>query len=411
MEDWKEYNLGELIELKNGVAFKSSEFVDHGVPVIKIKNVKPNRILVDDLSYVSQETSLNKRCFDILPTDILITMTGNRKDGGADSWVGKVALFNQTGRYLLNQRVSAIRVKDNRLVDNVYLSYLLSSWDAQLYFVNHSNSSGGQANISPDVVYNYPVALPPLSVQLEIASILKSLDDKIECNRRINENLEQQAQALFDNVLMNEELPRDKVLKDYAFINPTRSKKKGEIARYIDMSSLPTKGSFPSDWVNKPYNGGMKFQNGDTLMARITPCLENGKTAYINFLDIDEVAFGSTEYIVMAPHDGIPSELFYFLARNKDFVSYAVAHMNGSSGRQRVSATDIESYIMPNIPSDLIKQFGERAEVIMECIKTNSIENRRLAELRDTLLPRLMSGELKVQNIDLINEMLAKGIR
>ena len=197
MEDWKEYNLGELIELKNGVAFKSSEFVDHGVPVIKIKNVKPNRILVDDLSYVSQETSLNKRCFDILPTDILITMTGNRKDGGADSWVGKVALFNQTGRYLLNQRVSAIRVKDNRLVDNVYLSYLLSSWDAQLYFVNHSNSSGGQANISPDVVYNYPVALPPLSVQLEIASILKSLDDKIEVNRRINENLEQQAQALF----------------------------------------------------------------------------------------------------------------------------------------------------------------------------------------------------------------------
>ena len=140
MEEWKEYNLGQLVELKNGVAFKSSEFIEQGIPVIKIKNVKPNRILLDDLSFVSYKSSLNKKCFDIRPTDILITMTGNRKDGGADSWVGKVALFNHAGRYLLNQRVSAIRVKDNSLVDNVYLSYLLSGWDAQLYFVNHSNS-------------------------------------------------------------------------------------------------------------------------------------------------------------------------------------------------------------------------------------------------------------------------------
>jgi type I restriction enzyme S subunit len=189
MEEWKQYNLGQLVELKNGVAFKSSEFIESGIPVIKIKNVKPNRILLDDLSYVSIESSLNKKCFDILPSDILITMTGNRKEGGADSWVGKVALFNHRGRYLLNQRVNAIRVKDDRLVDYVFLSYLLSGWDAQLYFVNHSNSSGGQANISPDVVNNYIVSLPPIKIQKRIASILKALDEKIELNNRINHNL------------------------------------------------------------------------------------------------------------------------------------------------------------------------------------------------------------------------------
>lgn len=82
MEDWKKYKLGDLIELKNGVAFKSSEFIESGIPVIKIKNVKPNNILLDDLSYVSEKSSQNKKCFDILPSDILITMTGNRKDGG-----------------------------------------------------------------------------------------------------------------------------------------------------------------------------------------------------------------------------------------------------------------------------------------------------------------------------------------
>lgn len=189
MEEWKEYKLGELIELKNGVAFKSSEFLNKGIPVIKIKNVKPNSILTDDLSYVSEESSKNKKCFWIEPSDILITMTGNRKDGGSDSWVGKVALFNKKGRFLLNQRVSAIRIKEKNIVDYKYLAYLLSSWDSQLYFVNHSNSSGGQANISPTVVNEYSISLPSLHTQQKIAHILSSLDDKIELNRRINDNL------------------------------------------------------------------------------------------------------------------------------------------------------------------------------------------------------------------------------
>lgn len=188
MEQWKQYSLGDLIELKNGTAFKSSEFIENGIPVIKIKNVKPNKILLGDLCYVSEQSAINRKCFDILPSDILITMTGNRKDGSPESWVGKVALFGKYGRYLLNQRVSAIRIKRKDILNLNYLAYILSCWDAQLYFINHSNSSGGQANISPDIVYGYTVTLPSLGEQTRIAHVLKSLDDKIELNRRINDN-------------------------------------------------------------------------------------------------------------------------------------------------------------------------------------------------------------------------------
>ena len=282
----------------------------------------------------------------------------------------------------------------------------MRTYDYQRYIVGHCSGSTVK-HTSPSGIGSYIFRCPDMETQREISSILDNLDDKIEVNRRINDNLEQQAQALFDEVLMDTKLPRNRFLKDYAFVNPARSMKKGEIARYIDMSSLPTKGSFPSDWVDKPYNGGMKFKNGDTLMARITPCLENGKTAYINFLNKDEIAFGSTEYIVMAPHEGIPSEMFYFLARNEDFVSYAVAHMNGSSGRQRVSASDIENYIMPDIPTHLIEQFGMKAKAIMETIKTNSLESRRLAALRDTLLPKLMSGDINI-NVKILDKMEIK---
>ena len=259
-----------------------------------------------------------------------------------------------------------------------------------------SKTSTAVPIINKSTFADYEIEIPSLENQRRIAKVLSSLDDKIEVNRRINDNLEQRGQALFEEYVMNLNKPRTQLLSDYALINPTRTIAKGRAARCIEMSSLPTKGTFPSDWTFKEYNGGMKFRNGDTIMARITPCLENGKTAYINFLDENEVAFGSTEYIVLSAHEGFCSELLYFLARYDDFVSYAVSHMNGSSGRQRVSGNDIANYVMPEISNETMDVVSEKLHGIMEVIKNNSLESRRLAELRDALLPKLMSGDLNI---------------
>lgn len=167
------------------------------------------------------------------------------------------------------------------------------------------------------------------------------------------------------------------------------------------MADLSTRGSFPTDWRVKAYNGGGKFKNGDTIMARITPCLENGKTGYVNFLDAGQIGFGSTEYIILSTKGILPSEYFYFLARNQEFVSYAIAHMNGSSGRQRVSGVDIEKYEIRMPSKEQIEEFKSVATVAMQTILTNSLESRKLASLRDTLLPKLMSGEIDVSKIDI----------
>ena len=219
-------------------------------------------------------------------------------------------------------------------------------------------------------------------------------------NRAINDNLEQQAQALFNDMFFNNiELERYS-LSNYADINPFRNLKKNTVARFIEMSNLPTQGSFPLNWDYKLFNGGMKFTNGDTIMARITPCLENGKTAYIDFLDDNEVAFGSTEYIVFSAKEDYCPALFYFLARNQEFIDYAISHMNGSSGRQRVSGNDIANFPMPHISKDLSDKFDKIVMPIMSNIRDNSIMNRSLVLMRDTLLPRLMSGELKLNEIN-----------
>lgn len=181
------------------------------------------------------------------------------------------------------------------------------------------------------------------------------------------------------------------------------------------MADLSTTGAFPTDWRTKAYNSGVKFVNGDTILARITPCLENGKAGYINFLEQDEVAFGSTEYIVLTSKGELPSEFFYFLARNEDFISYATAHMNGSSGRQRVSGADVGNYEVRMPSEKQVSEFKEIAGKAMRVISASSIESRKLAQSRDALLPKLMSGEIDVSEVDLTqptnNHLVEKSLR
>lgn len=219
-------------------------------------------------------------------------------------------------------------------------------------------------------------------------------------NKRINDNLEQQAQLLFDNLINASDWSTTQFLSELSEINPPRKLSKGEYAPFVEMSNMPTSGSFPSRIDYKEYNGGMKFRNGDTIMARITPCLENGKAAYVNFLKENEIGFGSTEYIVLAPKKTISSSFLYFLVRNKEFVDYAVKHMNGSSGRQRVSGDTIGNYQLPILDRNKLSIFIAIADRTLSKIRQNSFEIINLAKQRDTLLPKLMFGELKINDLN-----------
>jgi type I restriction enzyme S subunit len=237
-------------------------------------------------------------------------------------------------------------------------------------------------------------------VQKRTVRVLDSINDKIALNNRINHNLEEQIQERFDSMIMSDNGLGYCQIADYVDVNPKRILKKNEPAKCVDMSYLSTTGPFPSGWETKGYNGGMKFMNGDTIVARITPCLENGKVAYVNFLDDGEVAFGSTEFIVLHAKEGVSPVFTYFLARNKSFVDYATKNMNGSSGRQRVSGETIEKYLIPVIDSDPLNEFSSYATPAMEVIRNNSFESRSLAATRDAMLPLLLSGKLSISQMN-----------
>ncbi len=139
----------------------------------------------------------------------------------------------------------------------------------------------------------------------------------------------------------------------------------------------------------------VKFRNGDILLARITPCLENGKTGFVKFLAEGEVACGSTEFIVLRGQTVSPY-FTYCLARTYDFRENAIKSMIGSSGRQRVQVSCFDDYVL-GLPSNmLLKQFDEIASNCFEQIWCLIQQNTNLANARDLLLPRQMNGEVAV---------------
>ncbi|MDV5050128.1 restriction endonuclease subunit S [Faecalibacterium duncaniae] len=298
-----------------------------------------------------------------------------------------------SGKFWVNNHAHVIQCKKG--YDIRYLCYLINLTDLSGYITGSAQPKLSQSSMNAIVL-----PMPKFEIQKEVADFIEKFDKKIQINEKINDNLQQQAFAAFDNLVANAE-NTDCNVSDYAFLNPKRALAKNQMARSIDMSRLSTSRAFPSGWEMKPFAGGMRFTNGDTLLARITPCLENGKTAFIDFLDGGEVAFGSTEYIVLAPKNDTPPEMLYCLARNPAFIDYAVKNMNGSSGRQRVSAETVGQYRLPLFDKHSLSIFREVVSPMFLKMRYNSLENMRLAELRDELLPKLMSGEIGVSNIRL----------
>ena len=277
------------------------------------------------------------------------------------------------------------------------------------------------------------IPLPSSFEQRAIAHILGTLDDKIELNRRMNETLEATARALFKSWFVDFEpvrakaegrdsgLPRPLVdlfpahlvdsdlgeipkgwklspLPEVIEVNPVRSLRKGEVAPYLDMANMPTRSHTPGRVVDRSFGSGMRFTNGDTLLARITPCLENGKVAFVDFLKDGQMGWGSTEYIVLRPKQPLPPEFAYCLVRSVEFREFAIQSMTGSSGRQRIPAQALEHFRLAVCPKSISDAFGRAVRPMFARASEAAAESRTLAILRDSLLPKLISGELRIED-------------
>ena len=387
MVEWKNVKVSELGKIVTGKTPKTSISDNYGgdIPFLTSSDDLSVKYIKKTLKTLSEKGLLEVKRALLPVNSVCVSCIG--------SDLGKVVITTEPT--VTNQQINSIVVNEEQF-DVSFVYYAMQILGKELSFISKTSTAVPIVNKSS--FSSYTIKCPPLEEQQQIAAILSALDSKINCNKETNDNLQQQAFSVFDNLIVNAE-NNDCNVSDYAFLNPKRTLSKKQMARSIDMSQLSTSGAFPSGWEMKPFNGGMRFANGDTLLARITPCLENGKTAFIDFLDDGEVAFGSTEYIVLAPKNDTPPEMLYCLARYPAFVDYAVKNMNGSSGRQRVSAETVGQYRLPSFDKHSLLLFKEVVSPMFLKMRYNSLENMRLAELRDALLPKLMSGEIDVSAV------------
>ena len=281
------------------------------------------------------------------------------------------------------------RVKDTRKILPEYLDmwFKRPEFDREAAFI----AVGGVRGSMPwEEFVKMKLPVPTIEKQLEIVNSYKAITERIALKQKINDNLEATAQAYFDSLFFDESEPNC-TLADIALVNPVRPLAKGVEARYFEMATLPTNGCIPTGDFIKPYNGGVRFINGDTLIARITPCLENGKAAYINILEDNEVAFGSTEYIVFASKGNMPSSFYYFLIRNAKFVTFALQFMNGSSGRQRVSGEELASFPLCRPSCENLEVFDKVASLVLEQMKDNTYEIQKLKQLQEVIAATISS--------------------
>ncbi|MDT0644655.1 restriction endonuclease subunit S [Zunongwangia sp. F363] len=409
-ENWKTYKLKEAANLSTGFAFKSKDYRNTGdLKVIRGKNITEGflRWGEDSRYWNFSMEKLDK--YAVEEGDIVVGMDGSK--------IGKnrAIVRSQDLPSILAQRVGRINAK-SEIAEQKFLWQLINNKIFEDY-INNVKTGTSIPHISLTQIGNFEIELPPREEQKSIASILSALDDKIELNLQMNKTLEEMAMALYkhwfvdfgpfqDGEFMDSEfgeIPKGwevKELKDLIQLNPRLSLKKGSEASFVEMKVLPIDVMSVSDVVQKEFKGGSKFQNGDTLFARITPCLENGKTAFVDFLEPGEIAFGSTEFLVMRTKEGVSKYWTYCLARDTNFRNFAISTMVGTSGRQRVQNDPFLSYEIPQPPKEIFDSFSEISEPWFQLIRINTIENKTLTQLRDTLLPKLISGEVRVKDVE-----------
>lgn len=302
-------------------------------------------------------------------------------------------------------------IPDPEKADARFVKYL---FDAVLKLQYRQFTQGAaQDNLSQAKLLALKFLVPDDVIeQTRIADFIATYDGLIENNHRRIQLLEESARLLYQEWFVHLRFPgheqvkitdgvpegwESTLLPDVIDVNPRTPAEKGKEIWYVPMSSLSESAmtANTADFERRTNHTNIKFKKNDVLVARITPCLENGKTGYAYFLAEDEVACGSTEFIVLRGKR-VPSEFVYCLARSYPFRENAIKSMTGSSGRQRVQNSCFDKYAVPLPPKRILDEFVQIVQNNFGQIRNLMEQNAKLAQARDLLLPKLMSGELTV---------------
>jgi type I restriction enzyme S subunit len=305
-----------------------------------------------------------------------------------------IALNSRFDKMLVSQAYTPFEVKNENELNPEYLMmwFRRPEFDRYARFKSHGSA---REIFDWEEMCSVELPVPPIEKQREIVAEYNAVQKKIDLNNQLIQKLEETAQAIYKEWFVNFDRNEKVPLGNYIETNPLLNLKKGEIAKYTEMSDLSENRFSVGAPVLKEYSGGSRFQNNDTLLARITPCLENGKTGFVNYLSEKEIGFGSTEFIVIRAKSFASPYWIYCLCKDSDFRNFAISSMIGSSGRQRVHEAYLLEYKYPKIELSKMTEFHRYAKIIFKQIKILNSQNQKLTELQSLLLSKMATMENK----------------
>jgi type I restriction enzyme, S subunit len=378
--------LSQIADITGGFAFKSDDFGATGFPVVKIAQIEPPRVNLANCERISPDKVRTLDRFRLKHRDILMAMTG--------ATIGKVGRFRFNGPAYLNQRVAKISAKAGPEFDN-FIYAIVSQANFDTNVINNAAGSA-QANVSAEGIGQILVPDFQRNEQLEIGRIIGALDDKIELNRQVNETLEALTRTLFQQTISNgtaTDVGKFEQLADLCrdAINPREFPDET-----FDHYSIP---AFDEERLPKPETGELiksnKFRlpSNAVMISKLNPRIPR---VWMPRLSSSVRSIASTEFLVAVPKPDISREWLYGLLTSQPFLDVFTTLVTGTSGsHQRVKpeyllAMDVE------IPrSEAIQHHTRVTAPLHKRIALNLEESRTLAALRDALLPKLLSGEVR----------------
>ena len=408
MEEWKKYKLGEIAVIKGGKRLpKGIELISipNSHPYIRIRDMYVNKImeLNGDFEYVDDVTQKSIQRYIVKQNDIILAIVGNTL--GLVSIVGK----SLDGANLTE---NCVKIVSDNLVTQNYIYYYLNS-DFGQNEIKKGIVGAAQPKLPIKNIMDISIALPPLKYQKDVIDILSSIDDKIELNRRINDNLEQQAQALFkawfvdfepfkDGEFVNSELgmiPKDWRIVSLGEVTKQITEKVGN-RKDVTVLSPINSGELV---LSKEYFNKQVFSTDLSKYLIVNPLSFAYNPARINIGSIglntfDFVGCVSPVYVVFECEPNY-QYFFDFFKRTATFKEEVALRAIGGV-RQSLSYNDL-ALIKTIYPTpDVIVEFNNLYLKMKEVTKKNTTQNEKFISLRDSLLPRLMSGELKINDLN-----------
>lgn len=403
---WEKVKLGEISLCIQpgpfGSQLHNSDYADVGTPIVMPKDMVDGHIRHTGLIRVPEEYVARLQRHQVYEGNLMVARKGD---------VRRCVYITQNENGWLTGSDCLKVTLNGSCCFPKYIYYQLRSpfigkWLEQI------SIGATMPSINTGLLSSIEIYLPPLDTQRRIADVLSAYDDLIENNRKQIKLLEEAAQRLYKEWFVDLRFPDHEhtkivdgvpegwkpcALDDVIEFDPKVRLGKDRVKQFVPMSALSTSSMVLdiNEIIETKSNSGSKFQNGDTLLARITPCLENGKTAFVYGLESDEGAVGSTEYIVMRSKRLNPY-MVYLLSRTSVFRQAAINSMSGSDGRQRVKADKLKALAYLLAPTGLIHIFERIASPMFEMIFELNKQIFATTEARDRLLPKMMSEEVEV---------------